>query len=57
MRTHLQKLIARDRGTTLVEYGLLLALIALFAFLALTAFGISVTDLFSTPDLLDALSS
>ncbi len=46
----------RDRGATMVEYGLMVALVALAALLALTAFGIEVNGLFDKADLLDALA-
>lgn len=44
-----------DVGATLVEYGLLVALIALAAFAAVTAFGIEVNGLIDQPELVDAL--
>ncbi len=47
---------ARDAGATMVEYGLMVALVALAALLAVTAFGISVNDLIDKPELLDALA-
>ena len=36
-----------ERGATMVEYGLMIALIAIVAFAAVTAFGISVNGLFT----------
>ncbi len=45
-----------DAGATMVEYGLMVALVAVVAFLAVTAFGISVNDLIDNVDLLNALS-
>lgn len=50
------ELIRSEEGATLVEYGLMVAFIALAAFLAVTAFGIEVNGLFSDGGLLDALS-
>lgn len=44
-----------DRGATMVEYGLMLALIALVCVLAVTAVGISLNGVFSNPALLAAL--
>ncbi len=44
-----------DRGATMVEYGLMMALVALVALLAVTAFGINVNELIDNPALLDAL--
>jgi len=40
----------------MVEYGLMMALVALVALLAVTAFGISVGDLFDDGGLLDAIT-
>jgi len=45
-----------DDGATMVEYGLMIALVALVALLAVTAFGISVGDLFDDGGLLDAFT-
>lgn len=45
-----------ERGATIVEYAVMVALIALVAFLAVTVFGIRVNGLFDNADLLDALS-
>lgn len=36
-----------DRGATMVEYGLMVSLVALFAFLSVQAFGVSVNSLFT----------
>ena len=49
-------LLKSETGATLVEYGLMVAFIALVAFLAVTAFGIEVNGLFDKQTLLDALS-
>ena len=51
----IHQLPAEDRGATMVEYGLMVALIALVAFLSVTAFGINVNQFFDNQDLLDAL--
>ncbi len=45
-----------DAGATMVEYGLMVALVALVALLAVTAFGINVNGLIDNPALLDALA-
>ncbi len=45
-----------EQGATIVEYAIMVALIALVAFLAVTAFGIRVNGFFDNPDLLGALS-
>ena len=37
-----------DRGATMVEYGLMVALIAIVAFASVTAFGGSVSGLFTS---------
>jgi pilus assembly protein Flp/PilA len=42
----LHRLLARDEGATMVEYGLMVALIAVVALLAVTALGGSVRDIF-----------
>ena len=47
--------LADDRGATMVEYGLMVALIALVAFLSVTVFGINVNGLFDNQGLLNAL--
>ena len=36
-----------DRGATMVEYGLMVALIAIVAFASVTVFGVSVSGLFT----------
>jgi Flp pilus assembly pilin Flp len=46
----------QERGATIVEYAIMIAVIALVAFLAVTALGISVLDIFSDDGLGDALS-
>ena len=51
-----RRLIRDDDGATMVEYSLAIALIALVAFLGVTAFGVEVLGLFDNVDLLDALS-
>ena len=42
------KLFRREEGATLVEYGLLVALIAIAALTAITTVGSSITSLFTT---------
>jgi Flp pilus assembly pilin Flp len=42
----LKELLADDRGTQVVEYGLLLVLVALVALAGIAAFGTSVKNLF-----------
>ena len=49
-------IIGEEAGATMVEYSIMLALVALVAFLGVTAFGIEVLGLFDNVDLLDALS-
>ena len=49
-------IIGEDTGATMVEYGIMLALVALVAVLGVTAFGIEVGGLFDNVDLLNALS-
>jgi pilus assembly protein Flp/PilA len=44
-----QGLIRDERGATAVEYGLMVGCIALAIILAVTAFGLSVADLFLIP--------
>ncbi|MFQ5947581.1 MAG: Flp family type IVb pilin [Acidimicrobiia bacterium] len=44
----LTKRLQREEGATMVEYGLMVALIAVVALLAVTALGISVRDIFQT---------
>jgi pilus assembly protein Flp/PilA len=46
----------RDRsGATAVEYGLMAALIAVVIFIAVSALGLAVSDLFAGPELNSAL--
>ncbi len=46
MLGYLHRLIDREEGATMVEYGLMVALIAVVALLAVTALGGSVRDIF-----------
>ena len=46
MMGYLHRLFTRDEGATMVEYGLMVALIAVVALLAVTALGGSVRDIF-----------
>lgn len=46
MLGYLNRLFTRDEGATMVEYGLMVALIAVVALLAVTALGGSVRDIF-----------
>jgi pilus assembly protein Flp/PilA len=46
MLWYLNRLFTRDEGATMVEYGLMVALIAVVALLAVTALGGSVRDIF-----------
>lgn len=48
MLTTLRTLIADEQGATMVEYGLLIALIALVAITAVKTLGSSVSSLFNT---------
>lgn len=48
MLANLRSMIRDEDGATLVEYGLLITLIALVAFAAVQLFGTSVSTLFST---------
>ncbi len=48
MRDLMQTLIRREDGATMVEYGLMVALIAVVALVAVTALGGSVRDIFSS---------
>ena len=48
MKTALMNLVRDEDGATLVEYGLLLALIAVVAIGALTMLGTNVSKMFST---------
>jgi pilus assembly protein Flp/PilA len=45
--SYVRWLIRRDDGATMVEYGLMVALIAIVALLAVTALGVSVRDIFN----------
>jgi len=47
MMGYLNRLFTRDEGATMVEYGLMVALIAVVALLAVTALGGSVRDIFT----------
>jgi pilus assembly protein Flp/PilA len=47
--THVRWLIQRDEGATMIEYGLMVALIALVAVAAVGLFGASVNGLFDVP--------
>ncbi len=44
--TYIANLLRRDDGATMVEYGLMVALIAVVAIVAVTALGGSVKDIF-----------
>jgi pilus assembly protein Flp/PilA len=48
MSHNVMSLIRDEEGATMVEYGLLIALIAMVAFLAVQALGINLSSLFST---------
>ena len=48
MLQHLSTLLRRDEGATMVEYGLMVALIAIVALIAVTALGGSVRDIFQS---------
>ena len=48
MLRYLAALMERDEGATMVEYGLMVALIAVVALVAVTALGGSVRDIFSS---------
>ena len=48
MRDLMYALLHRDEGATMVEYGLMVALIAIVALLAVTALGGSVRDVFTS---------
>ena len=45
--THLAALLRRDEGATMVEYGLMVALVAVVALLAVTALGVNVSAKFN----------
>ncbi len=46
-----KRLVGTDEGATMVEYGIMLALIASVAFLAIQALGLGVFEIFSDPTL------
>ena len=48
IRNIFRKLVAGEEGAALVEYGLLVALIAVAAILAITAVGTNISALFNT---------
>ena len=48
MRAFFTKLIQDEAGVTAIEYGLIAALIAVAAILAMTAVGTSLTNVFNT---------
>jgi pilus assembly protein Flp/PilA len=48
MLATLKSLVRDDEGATMVEYGLLIALIAMVALVAVKALGTSVSTLFNT---------
>lgn len=48
MLTRLLTRLNRDEGATMVEYGLMVALIAIVALIAVTALGGSVRDIFQS---------
>jgi len=45
----LKRFMIDDHGATMLEYGLMVALIAVVAVVAVTAFGLAVGDLFDAP--------
>ena len=45
--TYLTELFRRDEGATMVEYGLMVALVAVVALLAVTALGVNVSAKFN----------
>ena len=45
--THLAAWLRRDEGATMVEYGLMVALVAVVALLAVTALGVNVSAKFN----------
>jgi Flp pilus assembly pilin Flp len=51
MQISFKKLLIDEQGGVFLEYGLLLTLIALVCILAVTVFGESVLDLFTTGNL------
>jgi pilus assembly protein Flp/PilA len=48
LRMYIASLMRREDGATMVEYGLMVALIAVFAIGAVTALGGSVSGIFTT---------
>ncbi len=48
MLTHIKSFIREDTGATMIEYGLLAALVALAAIIALTALGTDLNSLFTS---------
>ena len=54
LRNHGSQSVSDDAGATMVEYALMVALIAVIALGAVTALGLDVTAVFSNPALLDA---
>ena len=46
LRSYIRVVLWRDDGATMVEYGLMVALIAIVALVAVTALGVSVTNIF-----------
>ena len=46
--THIKSLIRDEEGATMVEYGLLVALIAMVALVAVQALGTNLSSLFNT---------
>ncbi len=47
LKSYVKFLLWRDDGATMVEYGLMVALIAIVALLAVTALGVSVKNIFT----------
>lgn len=45
--SRLMTLLRRDEGATMVEYGLMVALIAVVALVAVTALGVNVSNIFT----------
>ncbi len=46
LKSYIKALLWRDDGATMVEYGLMVALIAIVALVAVTALGVSVRNIF-----------
>jgi len=46
LRIYIASLMRREDGATMVEYGLMVALIAVFSIIVVTALGVSVRDIF-----------